>query len=130
MPTLPSGKVLMLSRDTIVANDGTLFRCPDGYFWYQTPDLAFNTPPFQEGQSLTMDLAHAPVPATREEAKNGPRGGRGSGRRTRCVFSTKRSSSAAARRRSTAPTPPPWRSSLSCPSLRSRASLPRPSVPS
>jgi tetratricopeptide (TPR) repeat protein len=69
MPKLPSGKVLELSRDTIVENDGTLFRCPDGYFWYQTPDLAFNTPPFQEGQALTMDLAHAPVPATREEAK-------------------------------------------------------------
>jgi tetratricopeptide (TPR) repeat protein len=67
MPTLPSGKALAISRDTIVENDNDFFRCPDGHFWHQTPDLAINRPPFPEGEPIIMDFAHALAPATREE---------------------------------------------------------------
>ncbi len=69
MPKLPSGKLLAISRDTIVENDNNFFRCPDGHFWYQTPDLAINRPPFPEGEAIIMDFAHAPAPATRDEVQ-------------------------------------------------------------
>jgi len=69
MPELPSGRQLALSRAHILAPGTRRFACPEKHFWYQTPDLAINPPPYgpREGD-IIMDFAHAPVPENREEA--------------------------------------------------------------
>jgi hypothetical protein len=69
MPRLPSGRQLAISHANFIAPGTHCFACPEKHFWYQTPDLAINPPPYGplEGD-IIMDFAHAPVPETREEA--------------------------------------------------------------
>ena len=69
MPTLPSGKIFYISRELVLEPNTNFFHCPEGHFWYRTPDVAINKPPFEPGSTLIMDFAHAPVPMDREEAK-------------------------------------------------------------
>lgn len=69
MPQLPSGLKIAISRHAILEPNREFFRCPEGNFWYQTPDLAINRPPFPRGAQIIMDFAHAPVPASRDEVK-------------------------------------------------------------
>ena len=67
MPTLPSGKEFGLSRQSLFDHGGNWFKCPDGHFWYWTPDLDINAPPFENGQEIIRDAAHAPVPRDHAE---------------------------------------------------------------
>ena len=69
MPELPSGRQLALSRAHILEPGTRCFACPEKHFWYQTPDLVINPPPYgpHEG-NIIMDFAHARVPEDREEA--------------------------------------------------------------
>ncbi len=69
MPLLPSGKNFYISNNLILEPNNNFFTCPEGHFWYQTPDLAINAPPFEIGPQIIMDFAHAPVPVSRDEAK-------------------------------------------------------------
>lgn len=69
MPVLPSGRRFGVS-DAHILVPGTLwFECPEGHFWYQTPDLAINAPPFHPEQQVVCDVVHAPCPSTLEEAE-------------------------------------------------------------
>ncbi len=69
MPQLPSGLKIAISRHAILEPNREFFRCPEGHFWYQTPDLVINRPPFPRGAQIVMDFVHAPVPASRDEVK-------------------------------------------------------------
>ena len=69
MPQLPSGLKLAISNAAILEPSREFFKCPEGHFWYQTPDLAINRPPFPRGGQIIMDFAHAPVPENRDEVK-------------------------------------------------------------
>lgn len=67
MPRLPSGRSFGVNRDHILEPGTRWFACPAGHFWYQTPDLAINAPPFHRDQTVLCDFVHAPVPASIEE---------------------------------------------------------------
>ncbi|MBW2271601.1 MAG: hypothetical protein JRH16_23885, partial [Deltaproteobacteria bacterium] len=69
MPQLPSGRQLAISHANVIAPGTHCFACPEKHFWYRTPDLAINPPPYGplEGD-IIMDFAHAQVPENREEA--------------------------------------------------------------
>ena len=69
MPKLPSGMNLFISNMLALEPNINFFECPEGHFWYQTPDLAINKPPFESGRQIILDFVHAPVPKDREEAK-------------------------------------------------------------
>ena len=69
MPTLPSGKQFAVSRDCIKDLGANWFNCPEGHFWYETPDCAINPPPYKKGTEILSDFKHAPVPESREEVK-------------------------------------------------------------
>ena len=69
MPLLPSGKDFYIGNVLILEPNNNFFECPEGHFWYQTPDLAINRPPFVRGRQIILDFVHAPVPKDREEAK-------------------------------------------------------------
>ncbi len=68
MPILPSGKDLAICMDHISPPGMVQFICPPGHYWYSTPDLALNAPPFHPEQRVVTDWVHAPCPSTREEA--------------------------------------------------------------
>ena len=67
MPQLPSGRLMAISRGHILEPGTRWFPCPDGHFWFQTPDLAINAPPYQRDQEILCDFVHAPVPQSVEE---------------------------------------------------------------
>lgn len=67
MPQLPSGRRMAVGRMHILKPGTQWFACPEGHFWYQTPDLAINAPPFQRDQTVICDVVHAPVPQSAEE---------------------------------------------------------------
>lgn len=67
MPQLPSGRLMAISRGHILEPGTRWFPCPDGHFWFQTPDLAINAPPYQRDQEILCDFVHAPVPRSVEE---------------------------------------------------------------
>ena len=67
MPQLPSGREVGVSRQHILEPGTQWFACPEGHFWFSTPDLAINAPPFQRDQQVVCDFVHAPVPASIEE---------------------------------------------------------------
>jgi tetratricopeptide (TPR) repeat protein len=69
MPTLPSGRMVGLRADHILEPGTQWFECPEGHFWYQTPDLALNAPPFHPEQQVICDFVHAPCPTTVEETE-------------------------------------------------------------
>ncbi|MCX5652650.1 MAG: hypothetical protein NTU45_14875 [Planctomycetota bacterium] len=67
MPQFPSGRRMAVGRMHILKPGTQWFACPEGHFWYQTPDLAINAPPFQRDQTVICDFVHAPVPRSVEE---------------------------------------------------------------
>ena len=69
MPVLPSGRRFGLARSHILEPGTQWFECPEGHFWYQTPDLAINAPPFHPEQQVVCDFVHAPCPTTVAEAE-------------------------------------------------------------
>ena len=68
MPTLPSGRALALSTDHILPPGVVTFKCPEGHFWFHQLDRKICPPPLKPDQEWLCDFAHAPCPATREEA--------------------------------------------------------------
>ncbi len=66
MPKLPSGRTFGVVTDHIFEPGTHLFACPEGDFWYLTPDPAIHTPPFTIDEQLVGDFAHAPCPSTVE----------------------------------------------------------------
>jgi hypothetical protein len=71
LPVLPSGKVIEISNEAILEPGTHWNRCPPGHFWYLTPDMETNPPPFDSSpQELAQDYAHAPIPRTGAEAMN------------------------------------------------------------
>ena len=69
MPTLPSGRQVAISSSPAHMPVTAQYACPEGHFWYWTPDLAINPPPYGPDQKdLAIQLVHAPVPESREEA--------------------------------------------------------------
>jgi hypothetical protein len=70
MPELPSGLKLAISRDALFDHGGSWFECPDGHFWYWTPDeQTMVKGPYPLGVEILRSAVHAPVPTTVEEAK-------------------------------------------------------------
>ena len=69
MPTLPSGRKFGITTSHILEPGTKWFECPEGHFWYQTPDLVLNAPPFQPEQQIICDFVHAPCPTTPAEAE-------------------------------------------------------------
>lgn len=67
MPVLPSGRRFGMSSKHILDPGMRWFPCPDGHFWYETPDLAINPPPYEKGQLVMCEFVHAPCPTTVEE---------------------------------------------------------------
>ncbi len=67
MPELPSGLRLALSRKALFDHGGNWFDCPEGHFWYWTPDLDINPPPFEPDVEIIQDAKHASVPRNRVE---------------------------------------------------------------
>ena len=67
MPQLPSGRLMAISQGHILEPGTRWFPCPEGHFWFQTPDLAINAPPYQRDQEILCDFVHAPVPQSVEE---------------------------------------------------------------
>lgn len=67
MPQLPSGRRMAISYGHILEPGTRWFPCPDGHFWFQTPDVAINAPPYQRDQEILCDFVHAPVPQSVEE---------------------------------------------------------------
>jgi hypothetical protein len=68
MPTLPSGRTPALSMNHILPPGVVTFKCPEGHFWFQKPDLALSPRPYEPDADVFCDFAHAPCPTTREEA--------------------------------------------------------------
>jgi hypothetical protein len=68
MPTLPSGRTLALSMNHILPPGVVTFKCQEGHFWFQKPDLALSPRPYEPGADVFCDFVHAPSPTTREEA--------------------------------------------------------------
>jgi hypothetical protein len=64
---LPSGRRAAITSGHILRIEAALCACPEGHFWFQTPDLAINAPPVRFGQDVICDYAHAPVPESPEE---------------------------------------------------------------
>ena len=69
MPKLPSGLMLGLSREALYSPGVNWFTCPDGHFWYWTPDPETGLGPFPPGHEIIHIPQHAAVPASTEEAK-------------------------------------------------------------
>ncbi len=69
MPELPSGLQLAISRDALFDHGGNWFTCPDGHFWFWVPAPEMGPPPYDLDTEIMLHAQHAPVPATREEAK-------------------------------------------------------------
>jgi hypothetical protein len=70
MPQLPSGLMFAISSGALFDHGGNWFKCPDGHFWYWTPDEDIMGPgPYSTASQLLQSAAHAPVPITLEEAK-------------------------------------------------------------
>lgn len=70
MPILPSGLKLAISRDALFYHGGNWFKCPEGHFWYWTPDLEImGEGPYILGSEILRSAVYAPVPATIEEVK-------------------------------------------------------------
>jgi hypothetical protein len=72
MPELPSGLNLAISRDALFDHGGNWFRCPDGHFWYWIPAPEMGAPSYDlnaEIDNVRRIAQHAPVPESREEAK-------------------------------------------------------------
>lgn len=67
MPVLPSGRKFGISINHILEPGTQWFPCPEGHFWYRTPDLALNAPPYHPEQDILCDIVHAPCPETVEE---------------------------------------------------------------
>lgn len=70
MPLLPSGLKLAISSDALFYHGGNWFRCPDGHFWYWTPDeKIMGKGPYPLGAEILQSAVHAPVPGSIEEVK-------------------------------------------------------------
>ena len=70
MPELPSGLKLAISRDALFDHGGNWFQCPEGHFWYWTPDEdIMGSGPYSLGSEILRSAVHAPVPATVEDVK-------------------------------------------------------------
>ena len=68
--TLPSGLALRISANAILdlSSRDTWYRCPDGHFWFRTPNMAMKTPPYTPSDEIVFDSMSAPVPTSRAEA--------------------------------------------------------------
>lgn len=70
MPILPSGLKLAISDRALFDHGGNWFQCPEGHFWYWTPDLKIMGPgPYQRNSEILQSAEHAPVPTSIEEVK-------------------------------------------------------------
>jgi hypothetical protein len=69
MPELPSGLQLAISRDALFDHGGNWFTCPDGHFWFWVPAPEMGPPPFDLDAEIMQQAQHAPIPSSREEAK-------------------------------------------------------------
>lgn len=71
MPELPSGLSLGIVPVDLFDHGGNWVECPDGHFWYWTPDPEMAPPPYDinGNNKFLRDAKHALVPKTREEAK-------------------------------------------------------------
>lgn len=69
MPKLPSGLSLAVSRHALFNHGGNWFSCPEGHFWYWEPAPEIGPPPFDPESEIELVAKHAPVPRSREEAK-------------------------------------------------------------
>ena len=69
MPELPSGLQLAVSRDALFDHGGNWFNCPEGHFWFWVPAPEIGHPPYDPNEDIESIAQHAPVPSTREEAK-------------------------------------------------------------
>jgi hypothetical protein len=67
MPLLPSGRLAGIIAWHIFEPGRPWFPCPDGHFWFETPDFAINAPPFERDQDVICSIVHAPVPQSPEE---------------------------------------------------------------
>lgn len=69
MPVLPSGLKLALLNDHIVEPKENLSQTPEGHFWYGTPDLKANQPPFEHDKEYWQVFVTASIPTSAEEVK-------------------------------------------------------------
>lgn len=71
MPQLPSGIKLYLSKLSVIdfERHTEWFRCPEGHFWFMTPNLSVSLPPYKPTDEIVLDFLSAPIPKSREEAK-------------------------------------------------------------
>jgi tetratricopeptide (TPR) repeat protein len=67
LPLLPSGRLAGIIAGHILEPGRPWFPCPDGHFWFETPDFAINAPPFERDQDVICSIVHAPVPQSPEE---------------------------------------------------------------
>jgi hypothetical protein len=68
MPTLPSGRILALSKNHILPPGVVTFKCPQGHYWFQQLDRKICPPPLKPNEEFLCDFVHAPCPTTRQEA--------------------------------------------------------------
>ncbi|MFM9913373.1 MAG: hypothetical protein ACKVN9_07565 [Methylophilaceae bacterium] len=70
MPILPSGLGIAIGSQAIPDDMGAnWFKCPEGHFWYTTPDMKITPPPYDGVSEILEDFVHAPVPKSIEEVK-------------------------------------------------------------
>ena len=71
MPQLPSGTKLHIAKLSVIdfGLDTEWFRCPAGHFWFMTPNLTMSSPPYKPADEIFLDFLSAPIPKSREEAK-------------------------------------------------------------
>ena len=70
MPQLPSGLEVIIANLAIVDLEGRQdwFCCPEGQFWFMTPNLTVSPPPYGPREEIQLDFLSAPVPNDYNEA--------------------------------------------------------------
>lgn len=67
MPRLPSGREFAISTQHFIDAGESWFQAPAGHFWYWSPAPEMAPAPYQLGEDVIRQPAHAPVPETLED---------------------------------------------------------------
>ena len=70
MPTLPSGRTPALSMNHILPPGVVTFKCPEGHFWFQKPDLALSPRPYEPNAKGVLDEIACPAFENRGNSKH------------------------------------------------------------